>query len=47
MTRLRGWLYRGVIRHWMNERVEAIRSGRLVPSAAATAHDHEETRHAA
>jgi len=29
--RLRGWLYRSVIRHWMNRRVRAVRSGRLKP----------------
>ena len=36
--RLRGALYRGVIRHWMNRRVAAIRAGRIsaIPGAPAT-----------
>jgi len=45
--RVREWLYRRVIRHWMNARVDAIRSGRFAPSAANTAHEHEESGHAA
>ncbi len=45
--RLRGWLYRRIIRHWMNARVTAFRSGRLVPSAVRTTHEHGETHHAA
>jgi hypothetical protein len=36
--RLRGALYRGVIRHWMNHRVAGIRAGRIpsIPAAPAT-----------
>lgn len=45
--RLRGWLYRRVIRHWMNARVSAIRSGRLIPAASKAVHEHKEPRHAA
>ena len=37
--RVRGLLYRFIIRHWMNTRVRAIRSGRLKPSRSAI-HDH-------
>ncbi len=37
--RVRDWLYRFIIRHWMNTRVRAIRSGRLKPSRSAI-HDH-------
>lgn len=36
---VRGWLYRNVIRHWMNARVRALRTGRLHPDAAI-AHRH-------
>lgn len=36
---LRGVLYRHVIRHWMNARVRAFRSGRLKPQARVT-HAH-------
>lgn len=38
---LRGALYRHVIRHWMNARVRAFRSGRLKPQARMT-HAHED-----
>lgn len=44
--RLRGWLYRNIIRHWMNVRVRAFRAGRLKPDAAI-AHQHEGETHAA
>ncbi|MBE1295045.1 MAG: transglutaminase [Rhodobacteraceae bacterium] len=44
--RLRGWLYRNIIRHWMNARVRAFRSGRLKPDASV-AHSHEGETHAA
>jgi hypothetical protein len=44
--RLRGWLYRNLIRHWMNARVRAFRSGRMSPRASAT-HDHEGAANAA
>lgn len=43
---LRGWLYRNIIRHWMNARVRAIRAGRLKPDASV-AQSHEEETHAA
>ncbi|MCV2881299.1 transglutaminase-like domain-containing protein [Actibacterium sp. XHP0104] len=36
---LRDWLYRSVIRHWMNARVRALRTGRLQARAGAT-HAH-------
>jgi len=47
--RLRGWLYRRVIRHLMNARVRAIRAGRLLPAAAGAraVHRHAEPRHVA
>ena len=45
--RLRGWLYRHGIRHRMNARVAALRSGRLVPSPEITAHNQEEPHYAA
>ncbi|MCK5746694.1 MAG: transglutaminase family protein [Oricola sp.] len=44
--RVRSWLYTTVIRHWMNARVRAIRSGRLKARAAAT-HTHRESTDAA
>lgn len=44
--RLRGWLYRNIIRHWMNARVRAFRAGRLKPDASV-AHQHEGETHAA
>lgn len=44
--RLRGWLYRNIIRHWTNVRVRAFRAGRLKPDAAI-AHQHEGETHAA
>ena len=44
--RLRGWLYRNIIRHWMNARVRAFRAGRLKPDASV-AHSHERETHAA
>ena len=43
--RLRGWLYRNIIRHWMNARVRAFRAGRLKPDASV-AHSHEGETHA-
>lgn len=44
--RLRGWLYRNLIRHWMNARVRAFRSGRMSPRASVT-HNHEGAANAA
>lgn len=39
---VRGFLYRHVIRHWMNARVRAIRSGRVpsIPGADNPSHSH-------
>ncbi|AUM75527.1 transglutaminase-like domain-containing protein [Paracoccus jeotgali] len=46
---LRDWLYRHVIRHWMNRRVRAIRRGKVpqIPGLARPNHLHEETHRAA
>lgn len=46
---VRDLLYRHVIRHWMNARVRAIRSGRLPwsPGLERPNHSHEETNRAA
>lgn len=44
--RLRGWLYRNLIRHWMNARVRAFRAGRMTPRASAP-HSHAEAANAA
>ena len=43
--RMRGWLYRNIIRHWMNARVRAFRAGRLKPDASI-AHEHQGETHA-
>ncbi len=43
---IRGWLYRNLIRHWMNARVRALRSGRLKPRKSIT-HKHEGPANAA
>ncbi|OAN79204.1 transglutaminase [Jannaschia sp. EhC01] len=45
---LRGWMYRNLVRHWMNARVRAIRAGRVpdVPGLARR-RNPEETRDAA
>ncbi len=43
---VRGFLYRNIIRHWMNRRVRAFRSGRLKPQAVST-HSHGGTPNAA
>lgn len=42
---LRDWLYRHVIRHWMNARVRAIRNGKVsrLPGLALPNHRHDET----
>jgi len=39
--RVQAWLYRFVIRHWMNARVRALRSGKMIARVAAT-HSHGE-----
>jgi hypothetical protein len=44
--RLRGALYRHIIRHWMNARVRGFRSGRLKTDQRAT-HTHQEPANAA
>ena len=46
---LRDWIYRHLIRHWMNARVRAIRAGRLpsVPGLSRPNHGHEEASRAA
>lgn len=46
---LRDWLYRNIIRHWMNRRVRVIRRGHLprLPGFAQPNHRHEETNRAA
>lgn len=46
---LRTWLYRHVIRHRMNQRVRAIRRGKMpgIIGAALPNHRHEEPHHAA
>ena len=46
---LRDWLYRHIIRHWMNRRVRVIRRGHLprLPGFAQPNHRHEETNRAA
>lgn len=44
--RFRGWLYRSVIRHWMNARVRAFRQGRLTPRSDLN-HAHGEAVDAA
>lgn len=46
---LRDWLYRKVIRHWMNARVREIRAGRVprVPGIPLPNHAHEEAKNAA
>jgi hypothetical protein len=47
--RLRDWLYRHLIRHWMNARVRAIRAGRVprVPGLNPPNHRHNEASRAA
>ncbi|MGR3760564.1 transglutaminase-like domain-containing protein [Roseobacteraceae bacterium NS-SX3] len=35
LTGVRGWLYRGAIRHWMNRRAAAIRRGQVPPLPAS------------
>ena len=49
MDPLRAWLYRRLIRHWMNARVRAIRAGRVprIPGIRRPNHPHEETSRAA
>ena len=46
---LRDWLFRKVIRHWMNARVRAIRSGRVprIPGLDLANHRHGENQDAA
>ncbi|UWQ53155.1 transglutaminase-like domain-containing protein [Leisingera caerulea] len=46
---LRDWLYRKVIRHWMNARVRAIRSGHVphIPGLGLVNHRHEKNQDAA
>lgn len=46
---LREWLYRNVVRHWMNGRVRAIRRGRVprIPGLARPNHRHKDTNRAA
>ena len=45
---LRDWLYRHIVRHWMNARVRRIRDGRLPlkPGTARLNHRHEGDVHA-
>ncbi|QXT41022.1 transglutaminase-like domain-containing protein [Gymnodinialimonas ceratoperidinii] len=46
---VRNWLYRHLIRHWMNARVRAIRRGDVprMPGGALPNHSHRDTNHAA
>ena len=43
---LRDWMYRRLVRHWMNARVRAIRAGR-VPEFGQPNHAHGDATHAA
>ena len=44
---LRDWLYRHIVRHWMNARVRRIRDGRLPLKPGTARHRHEGDAHAA
>lgn len=38
---LKGWLYRNIVRHWMNSRVEKIRKGKMLPKKYKSPMDND------